>query len=375
MAWTLTDGSQWNYRQKISVNTNGIGLGGNVTAPQNIHIGNIATFIGGNNFWAKVSSTSGYIAVTSSDGSTVLDYAIKDWNYAAQDMCVDVEHTWQSGADTIIYLYYGYVSGGTYPKGASDFANTYDANARAVYCMKDDPDNGTVQDLTANNYDGAKAAAGHPAEAVGAAGRGQLGDGIDDSISVSSLMFPYSNNFTVEFWFQNNGDTSWAFAGAQAGGNAGIIFDFNLHLANNIGFVKINVYNLFYPWGADNNKHHLAFKQTPTGMHIWMDGAGVINNTNGASSLDPNTGFCLHARNISGSVGDWFKGLLDEFTVSNVARSDDWLMIRYQGVNRQDDWGTVGVNYLQADTAECSYIPESRGAGRGVLVAVGRGIA
>jgi hypothetical protein len=156
--------------------------------------------LGTDKFWQRVSSDPGHIAFTSGDGSSVLDYAIKDWDYANKDAYADVEYTWDADADTELYVYYSYVGDGNYPKTSSDFRNAYDDDFLGVFSMNDDTNTAMIRDFK-NDTVHYKSGAGEPAQITAKAGEGQSADGADDNITIGNGASSYAvNDWTVEGW-------------------------------------------------------------------------------------------------------------------------------------------------------------------------------
>lgn len=326
--YLLSDGSQWRYRQKITLNTDSITLsaGSDPTLAHNIHISSDTVFnqSGTEKFWQKVDSTKGLVAFSAADGRTALSYAIKDWDFTGKDAFFDIKNTWDADSDTSMYVYYGYLAGISYPKSATDFASAYDTSLKAVYSMNDDPNASTIQDFTTNNNEGRKVAASNPNEIVGKAGRGENFDGMDDYVTVAdNPSVSPTGAITLEAWIKSDTGQTGRDAINKGTAPGGYDYDYKLYFSGAGAAVQFYFKDSAgaFDWlaatfsYADNQWHHYSAVFDGDWMRLYIDGALVASKDTVLTNVRDSSNLLRLGHGWDGT----FKGAFDELRLSDAA--------------------------------------------------------
>lgn len=138
--------SGFNFRQKITLDTNGIGLGGDVTNDESIWIHILAT---NTDFWTNHSFVDANgIDFTEADEITLLNWDVEGFDATNDDanIWVNFTPTFSSTFDSNLFIYYG----GTNSNN-SDGTAAYPSDLNAVYHSNDA--SGGVVDSTINAVD------------------------------------------------------------------------------------------------------------------------------------------------------------------------------------------------------------------------------
>jgi len=343
MAWY---NANWQYRVKITIDNTKVP--GNLTDfPVLITEDNIPSA-----FWGHVKNDGTDIVITQSDEITKLKRELVSIDTVGEKLELWTKTDLSGSADTDIYMYYGYA-------GASETndTDTWDSDFIMVQHMNDDPDTSHTQDSTSNNNDGTKKGTNEPVETTGkwVSSKGQEFDGgatADDRLNCgkqSSI-----NNidvFTIEVWAKRY---------SSGEGGAGRIYDKNDHI--------------FLGSSDPNGKLSFSARRWTTNNGGWQTPSGsisddawyyiVVRYDYGSTSNDPtillnNINQSLTEYNTpSGSVGSdaasdfligdeyyagrTFDGIMDEFRISDVERSDDWIETCYNNQNSPSTFYSVG---------------------------------
>lgn len=270
------------------------------------------------------------IRFTASDGATLLKYEKESMTVAgglATGRYWVKVPTITTAASTTIYLYYG-KAGDT---DGSDKNNVWDANYNSVWHFSEGT--GTTTRDSKNNMTGTLMGGGSAPTwtASGQVARG-LSFGGAGYVAISGTPPAGNTPYTLEAWI--NIDDTGNRRGIVGYGNYGSGNQVNALRSNNEGTGR-GFQN--YWWGNDlfdNGPYYTA----GTWGHVTAKFNGTTrqifwNANPGASGAPGSPNFGTTAFEIGRTNGgEFWKGILDEVRVSNVARSDAWIKFQYRNM-------------------------------------------
>lgn len=313
--------SGFTYRQPLTFASN-TPLTGDVTVPVAVHVPAANT-----DFWANEDGAGGYVRFTAADGTTLLDFEVESYDASGDDGWFHVLVPLSGTADTTIYLYYAADS----PADGSDAAAVWADFAHAFHLNADLPGGSAVTNSVSGGT-ALSATNGTPADGAGQVDRGQdTSGGAYYSAAPHQLGNP--GGLTVEGWFKRNSANSEGVVTAYTTASDS---SFILHTASG-GAMQFRCYNTAGSNGISGN-----FTPTNGAWHhvvgVW-DGATVELYENGVKqgsgggltgSLRTYTHALLVGSRDDLPTVDYFKGVLDEVTVSLAGKSADWIKARHQ---------------------------------------------
>ena len=307
--------------------------------------------------WSHSNSDGFDVRFTASDGSTLLKYERERHDGA------DYAEYWvkipsvSSSTDTDFYIYYRT----TDTADGADPTNVWDADFKAVYHLKDDPNTSTCQDSTTNNKDITKKGANEPIEATGKIAKGQQFDGSNDYGTISGNLLQNASACFIEFWasfgttpseqcpvscYKDDNDmwlvylsgTNTTTERLAMGRSVGGAWGYVAHTGTNLGKNGL----------SDGNFHHIFiyFNGSGTGK-IYVDGVDKTDSSGAISGL-PNITTNTTLGDYPNATHQYFKGVLDELRISNVARSIAFGVASYNSEN--DSLLTYGDEEVSAAT-------------------------
>src|SRR5436309_6317292 len=193
VSWYATN---WAYRKILSIDQTKVGATGAPHANFPVLVSRTDT-----DLQSKAQSTGNDILFTSSDGTTKLSHEIeKDVSSTGELVAWVKVPSVSSSAATVIYMYYGYASAAN----QQNVVNTWDANFKAVWHLKEDP-GGTgaqMKDSTVNANHGTAAGSMTSANKVaGMVGDGTNFDGVANQINLSGFSV-ITAPWMLEFWIR-----------------------------------------------------------------------------------------------------------------------------------------------------------------------------
>jgi len=317
--------SGWDNRKKLTINQTKI--------DENLTDLPVLVELTSANFdFSKANSDGFDIRFTSSDGKTLLKYERERYDSANSlaEYWVNVPLV-SSTAATDFYIYYKIADT---PDGA-DPENVWDANFKMVQHMKDNTVS-TILDSTANNNDGTKIAANQPIETTGKTAKGENFDGNDDAISIVRAIPFGTNPFTVEFWLKAKPgffynalfDEGRSWDASRAG--------YQLFLTN--GLLRYNISDGNGHWQEivvpnspdlrDDVWHHCVWTYDGFDSRFYLDTGLLTTDPWAYGSGNPTDVFKIGISWINSMYG-----IIDEFRVSDTARSAAWVKASYNSGN------------------------------------------
>ena len=339
MAW-LTG---WSKRQSITVNSNGVGLSGNLTdfaIAVNVPSANTA-------FWAGVKTDGTDVRFTSADGTTLLKFEIESFDNTGDDAWYHVKvPTVDATTDTVIYLYY--VNAGA--TSGEDINNTWESGFLGVYHLNQDKAAGAFDDSTVNGNDGTN---GTTTDGLGQVDRCRVFDGTYDGtlkgIAVNSVIPDDPTLFTLSMWAKESAGSSVLFGHRS---EATRLIQLTAASSSEIRFQMRSSGNSLKAVAQTGltvsnwNHYVITFDKAGNSFKLYCNGAlSGTDVTNFGSETFTST-YTTLGQYYTGTVWSTnLNGSEDEVKFSNIVRSADWVIAEYQsGIGTWLTFGTEEAN-------------------------------
>lgn len=252
--------------------------------------------------------------------------------------------------DTVFYMYYGNPNciNQAYPE------KTWDSNYEAVWHMND-ASLTTITDSTSHEYIGTKIAPYGPQQTTGKIGLGQDFDGTDDGLDYTSSIIPTGPK-TISVWMKKASDNSGGetmFASSTGGSwndegtaaffgtsNDGLL---NWYMGNGASYSQFLSVRVLIP---DRTQWHLyTMIYDGSSLTVYTDATSPLSNST-KSGIESNPTYTL--RIGIRPIYDYcaFHGTLDEFKISNIARSYEYIATEYNNQNEPTTFLTIGPEEL-----------------------------
>jgi len=271
---------------------------------------------------------------------------IESWNDSPNTLAAWVKvPNVSSFADTKIYMYYG----NPLAPNQEDIVGTWDSNYKIVTHLHSD-----TADSTSNGNDGTNNGS---TDGAGKIANAQSFDGIDDDISFADdLSLDLGGAGTISIWAQstdtilrnefavNWDDTQAGRWGIYAGGNDDKFHGFFRDNSDGIIGGKPNPASTT---SVDTNWRFIVATYDGVSSRIYVDGIEENSHSDVGKTIHgiTNTGYLgKHPNNLASTHWD---GNLDEFRVSNIARSAAWIQTEYINQISPGTFYTVGVQEIQ----------------------------
>jgi len=294
----------------------------------------------------QASSTGVDILFTDSNGTTKLDHEVETYASTTGQLIAWVRiPTLTSSSDYPIYIYFGNAN-------ASDQSNktgVWDSNYKLVAHFA----NGTTlsaSDSTSNNTSGAVS--------VATAAAGQI-DGAMSVTGGSNITYTDKASLHVD-----GGDftaSTWFFLNSQ--GAYSTLFDKGSGGTRDLAFFINSATDGFYGVGGNGNTwtggsgwttgrwHYMTWTRSGSANTVYLDGGSPNFTFTNAGNTD--NSFNLGVGNNPSGGGTSWNGLEDEFRLSNIARSADWIATEYANQNSPSTFYRYGGT-LQANSRKDS---------------------
>ncbi|MFC1687461.1 DUF2341 domain-containing protein, partial [Patescibacteria group bacterium] len=332
-----------NYTYRMKVTFDASELTGSVSSfPVMIHADNSATFT---DFWTNLTdTTNGYdVVFTDEDGTTVLDYHLEKFDYGGTDMVAWVEVPTVSNNDIdTIYMYYGRASA----PDLSDEYGTYDTDGNFVLVqhLEESPADGNAGHLNSvsASYTGtpqnfSDGGGGTTSESGGKINGADLFAGDDDYVNIPYNAALDPDDITISTWVNFDDLTGSSVTGIISNNNNNDAY--NIFLMEGTDRIRIYVKKLAastcgagwscVEYGTNVNTtdwyHIVLTHNSSTGkMEGFINGDSFGSDTVVDSiyraSADVRFGYY---------VDDYMHGIIDEVTISNTPRTNDWIKLDY----------------------------------------------
>lgn len=298
-----------------------------------------------------VQSSSGFDIVfsTTQDGLSPIKWEVVNWQAASGlvEYWLKVP-TLSSSVDTIIYMCYGNAAITT---DQSDQTNTWDSNYCAVYHF------GTAASLSLNDSNQTHG----PNNLTGTGAPGPTTGLIGGCFPSSSSVPAYANTagtatgvptganptFTLECWqLKTTSGTGQEVGGWGNNGTNGARMTFFWSDDSHVGLESDGDANSFNAGSDHVNWHHLC----ATGVAANTIDNAIFYFDAIVKSMTPGGGISLNLSNHeiaigtipNAHVGNGFTGSIDEFRISTIVRSPNWITSQYNNTKNAATTPTIG---------------------------------
>jgi len=355
---TLVTTGDWQYAIKIWFNNTAIAEN-LLNFPVMINLSRA-----GVDFWNHVGQTPKDLRFVDSDCITDLYFEVEYWNYTTQEayVWVNVPKINAGSSGDFIYVYYGNPSPPDLPY--NNPIQVWDSNFVMVHHLEED--SGVHYDSTSKYNDG------YPQGGVAQGIKGRINgadslDGVNDYINCGSKSSLTVTSMTIEAWVNRLGTGVATYTGAGGFYGEPIIakgrayvetlgLNVNYFLAVNqtgnvIGFDFEDNYNggnhpVFSNTAIQNNQwYYIVATYDGITSKIYIN--GILDNS---LTISKTPDFNPWAATIGSAISDeggtntpkgFFKGIIDEVRISNVARTDEWIKAQY--LSMSDQYITFGI--------------------------------
>jgi hypothetical protein len=281
----------------------------------------------------KVDGTD--IMFTASDGVSKLDHELESYSASTGQVNAWVRLASLSPTtDSVIYVYYGNV----YAADQQNKTGVWDNNYRLVWHLA----NGIVlsgTDSTNMRNNGI---------AYGTAGAGKIDGGAAGMVEGVSTALPSGDETrTLECWFKITANTGsdQTICGMGRNSGQGTVFSFLYSSSGSTIYLDSSGTTRSFSFTNDSNWHHLAASYTRgLGLQnaaVYLD--GVLKSTAGQNGkLATPSPTYVDVHHNPASPQNEMAGVVDEFRVSNMARSAGWILTEYSNQNSPNTFFSVG---------------------------------
>jgi hypothetical protein len=330
---------QWRIRNKITIDSSKV-FGSLSNFPFLFNTTNLA-FRSVSNGGAVQLENGDDIIFVDDDHETLLDFEIQGYDPVTGEIIAWVRiDSISSSGDKDIYIYYGN-SDAVNQENPTD---VWDSNYKLVAHLEEQGASTTREDSTTNNNDLTPQNFVGTEEDVGIIGRGQQING-----TTKHFTTPYQpsgvTEFTIEGWTRRDASTStqqflcvfnstssgFAYSNNFLTGNDTAIFDIN-------GTQLSHTADIFDWFGNSWHKVICTFQSGVTnGKRLYVDGILVASGTQSAT-ITPGNNMFVAGR----SSFNTFTGRIDEFRISDIARSEDYVKTVYNNESSPETFYTLG---------------------------------
>lgn len=274
------------------------------------------------------------ILFTSSDGTTKLNHEIEYYASSTGKLVAWVQTDLASTTDTELYIYYG----NALASNQENATSVWDSNFLAVYHM-DESSGTTCDDSTGNGNDGTYQGS-LPTQTTGKIGYGQYFDGTGDYITLPSGTY-IATTVTVSLWQQedNNDDSHCFYSCAEKAGDDSVHKMAPYSTSNDLNYLYdkdgVHIWDNVDDNSRDTNVGFYAHMFDGSSAQLWHD-SGVVSTAGvgTAGNVFVPTQFWI---GTSRNNTQYYLGWMEEFRISDIKRSDNWMSTTY---NTQNDPST-----------------------------------
>ncbi len=288
------------------------------------------------NFWAHQDGQGGYVRFTLTDGTTLLNFEVERYDTANKIAVWHVQvPTLSASVATQYQVNYGTGS----PTDGSSASATWDSNFAAVYHLNANAPSGAFADSTSNGNNGTNLGT---TDVAGQIDRGRLFTA-SSSQYIFLANFNFSTGLTGECWVKPSTITGQMLVGEEPSSEVQFVIQ-----GNGVPRIRVDTVN-GNPRISDGTTavttsafFHLAYTYdaSTSTLDVYVNGVKetvLVNTTGSGNIIDRNIVTRLGAR----SDGFYYNGIMDEVTMSDVARSADWIAARYH--SGLGDLQTIGA--------------------------------
>lgn len=356
--------SSWAYRKELSINDS------EVSEINGTTLTDFPVLVSLTDPDLKSVNNNGYVALsngndiifTASDGVTLLNYEIENYNPSTGSLQAWVNNPSLSPtANNIFYIYYGNASAPA--NTTANAQGTWNSNYGSVFHL-DQNGNGSEGEYvdSTSNGNGMQGGGGTsskvPAQTAGQIYDGQLFSGGQYTIKTNPSDLPAINasNQTISAWYEvtstsNSSNNIVVLSNTSSGGNQ---LRFN---SNDLGI---------FDWGGGeiieaaqptaNSWHFVVWTHSGTTNDLYFDGVSQVTNT---TALQSATTTSLELGSYNDTPSQAYVGSVDEVEILNTALSADWINTEYQNQSSPTSFITEGNQEQQVASSSPNEPPSS----------------
>ena len=304
--------TSWQYRKKLIFD--------NSAQAENLTNFPVLVKLTSSRFDFTLAQSAGQdIRFTDSDGSTLLPCEIESYDSSSStaNIWVNVPQVNASSNTDYIYMYYG----NSTAYDSQSASGVWESNYQLVYHMNDT--SSAIADSTSNEKNASKRSTTEPNYTSSGQMHGaQSFDGINDrfTLSTSTGTGLDSTTMSISFWFKPTaklGVVSW-----ENGSNRCNIRE-EEGAGTGLQFETGGASRPFTTYPSLNSWHYVVATKDRSTASLYVDGT--------LADADPATTKCGAGVTLSvGQMGGAFKDAIDEFRISNVARSAAYILASYK---------------------------------------------
>jgi hypothetical protein len=312
--------SGYGRRQRIAIDADSY-VAGDVEVPVAIHIPASNT-----DFWANDNGQGVYARFTLADGTTPLPFEVESYDGAGEDAWFHVKVPLAADIDTYIYLYYDADT----PTDGADVANTWDATFLNVYHLNEDLHGGT--ELTDSKGSNDLTANGSPTTniAVAVDKGADLAAASDEHYSTGPITGETAA-ILCEAWVQFDSLTGTQGIVAQYDGGGDRNWLLYKQTGGDIVFRMYDTADTARDSGAFTPStgvlYHIAGVYEADGPELYVNG---VKQGSGATESGGLRGDTCTQRVGAFNATNTLDGKIDEVTISDGVRTEDWIIARYR---------------------------------------------
>ncbi len=342
----VEDYSHWSYSQTVQLNTTSSGA--NVS-------GDVENFpvllkLTHQNFDFSQANSSGDDLRFSLPGGKHLPYEIELWDSSNKTAAVWVLMPVVYGNSvTELEMYWG--NSAAEAKSSPQTVFSRNNGFRGAYHFSEAANTTTdgYADATGNGFDGTGTSMTE-AYVDGVSGKAQSFDGTDDFILMNVGLTVQSNHpRTVSIWAKVNAFDNGGLWNMGTNTNT---YEFSLRTTTNSNEFRVEHYGTYYDRTLTNaldNWRHYVMTYDGTTMRFYYEGTEDYNATPTINTSASSDG--VKVGKWSWTPDQFLDGQLDEFRVSTVARSANWIKLEYENQKSSQSL----VTYFDEDYADWSY--------------------
>ena len=340
-ALTITVGAaaygNYAFSKSITLNTASIGMSGNLTNfPALVRIQDNALIITGKCTDAvQAPNGPNYdFAFLDPSSATELNYQVESYDQTTGTLLVWVKiPTLYAAANNTLTFYFGSLNPAT-THNTAFFNVTWPSDYLAVFHFNEAVYTGTIIDATANGHTGTASGMNSSDLVTGKIGNGYSFNGSSKKIAANTVTV--TGSFTISAWvnLSATGLDQKIMTNQNTGGSSS-------------GGYKLGVYNTNIPETETSNALNRSSTPNPTAFTTgaWHYVQGVFDGSTLSTYVDgvqyknlttfnaPTATTPFYIGVGEGGNQYYFKGIIDEPRVSNVAKSGNWIKAEYTGQN------------------------------------------
>lgn len=320
----------WNYRKQVTIHHTQVAGGADLTSfPVLVNLASDA------NLAAQAQSSGNDILFTGADGATKLAHEIESYTSGTGALVVWIGvPSLSASVDTVLYMYYGNA-------GAPNQQNptaVWDSNYHGVWHLAE---NGTLAKDSTTNANNATSGV-QPTQAVGQIGNGQSFDGSTQFLDIPdapSLDIPMNGTFSV--WFKvadlRQSDLFQKGLPAENYGYTAWQDNTNLWWGPQYGTAPPGQWSEAPGALAAGQWYRLDGVSNPSGYErLYLNGT-FLTQSAAVFSFSPNS-----TLEFGRGQDGFFHGTLDELRISNIVRSDGWILTEYNNQSSPSTFYSLG---------------------------------